>query len=77
VRSTGDALLDACRQEVLDKVENMPIPFGPLRFPQRGPELLSGWGDVRDEMDELEEQFMSGEMTWQEYEDRLREVGNG
>ena len=25
----------------------------------------------------LQEQFMAGEMTWQEYEDRLREVGNG
>jgi hypothetical protein len=32
---------------------------------------------VQDDLEELEEQFMAGELTWQEYEDRMREVGNG
>lgn len=75
VRSRNDALLDMCRQEIQEKVANT-VPFAPVRFPQRGPELLPAWGEVQDEFDEIEELFMAGEMTWQEYEDRLREVGN-
>ena len=77
VRSVGESLRDQCRTEIRQRVENVPVPFAPVRFPDRGPELLPGWGEVVDEFDELEEQFMAGEMTWQEYEDRLREVGNG
>ncbi len=77
VRSMGDSLREQCRDELHQKVENVPIPFAPTRLPLRGPELLPGWGEVQDDMDELEEQFMAGELTWQEYEDRLREVGNG
>jgi hypothetical protein len=78
VRSQGESLLDICRQEIRERVENVPIPFAPaIGFPRRGPELLPTWGDVGSEIDELEEQFMAGELTWQEYEDRLREVGNG
>ena len=76
VRSRSDALLDVCRREIDEKVVNIPVPFAPVRFPQRGPELLPNWQDVGDEIDELEELFMAGELTWQEYEDRLREVGN-
>ena len=78
VRSTGDSLRNRCREEVLQQVENIPAPFAPLRrFPHRGPELLPPWGDVQSEFDEIEEQFMAGEMTWEEYEERMREVGNG
>ena len=76
VRSAGESLREKCRDEISEKVENIPIPFVPTRFPQRGPELLPAWGEVHSEFDEIEEQFMAGEMTWQEYEDRLREVGN-
>ena len=76
VRSAGSSLRERCQDEVRQRVENLPIPFAPARFPQRGPELLPAWGEVRDEFDEIEELFMAGEMTWQEYEDRLREVGN-
>ena len=78
VRSAGDSLRERCREEIRQKVENVPVPFAPIRqFPQRGPELLPSWGDMQDEFDEIEEQFMAGEMTWEEYEQRLREVGNG
>ena len=76
IRSTGESMLESCRQEIREKVANAPAPFAPIRFPQREPELLLGWGEVQDEFDELEEQFMAGEMTWQEYEDRMREVGD-
>ena len=78
VRSTGVALLDSCRQEIREKVNNIPIPFAPaIRFPSREPEMFPHWGEVQDDLDELEEQFMAGELTWEEYEDRMREVGNG
>ena len=78
VRSTGLTLLDACRQEVQAKVADRPIPFAtPGRLIQREPDLFPTWHHVGDELDELEEQFMAGELTWQEYEDRSREVGNG
>jgi hypothetical protein len=76
VRSAGESLREKCREEIQQKVENVPVPFALDRFPRRQPDLPS-WGDVPDEIDELEEQFMAGELTWQEYEDRLREVGNG
>ncbi len=77
VRSAGTTLRDQCEKEIGERVENIPIPFVRTRVPHRGPELLPSWGDVKDEFDEIEEQFMAGEMTWQEYEERLREVGNG
>jgi hypothetical protein len=78
VRSTGVALLDTCRQEIRDNVNNIPFPFAPaINFPAREPELFPHWGEVQDDLEELEEQFMAGELTWQEYEERLREVGNG
>jgi len=78
VRSTGATLLDACRQEIRERVNNIPVPFAPaISFPAREPELFPHWGEVQDDLEELEEQFMAGELTWQEYEDRLREVGNG
>ena len=77
VRSTTDSLAERCRQEVAQNVENEPLPFVRPLFPPRQPESFPGWGEVHDDLNELEEQFMAGEMTWQEYEDRLREVGNG
>jgi hypothetical protein len=78
VRSTGVALLDTCRQELRENVNNVPVPFAPaINFPAREPELFPTWHHVGDEINELEEMFMAGELTWQEYEERLREVGNG
>ncbi len=78
VRSTGVTLLDDCRKDILERVNDIPAPFAPaIRFPSREPELFPHWGEVRDDLEELEEQFMAGELTWQEYEDRMREVGNG
>jgi len=77
VRSNRNSLRERCQQEIQQKVANIPVPIAPVRIPQRGPELLPGWGDLPDEFDEIEELFMAGELTWQEYEDRLREVGHG
>ncbi len=77
VRSSGEGLRERCRQEIQERVESVAAPFGPLRFPHRGPELLPSWGEVLEDLDELEEQFMAGELTWEEYSDRLREVGHG
>ena len=77
VRSTSESLVERCRQEVAMNVESAPLQFARPLFPPRQPELLPVWGEVRDDLDELEEQFMAGELTWQEYEERLREVGNG
>ena len=78
VRSRGQSLRDQCRREVEERVDNIPAHFSPaIGFPGRAPELLPSWPDVGDEIDELEELFMAGELTLPEYEDRLREVGHG
>lgn len=78
VRSRGQSLRDQCRREVAERVDNVPAPFAPaIGFPRRAPELLPSWQNVGDEFEEIEELFMAGELTWQEYEDRLREVGHG
>jgi len=78
VRSRGQSLRDQCRREVEERVDNIPAPFSPaIGFPGRPPELLPSWGDMGNEVDELEELFMAGELTRQEYEDGLRGVRYG
>ena len=83
VRSQGSDLLDSCRKEFEDRVKEVPGVLT-ARFPRLVGDdmLLPLWAgdDFADpgpflHISQLEDAYADGEITWQEYNSRLREMG--
>jgi len=83
VRSRDTGLLEACRKELQERVEESPIPFWapgshPVpAAPRRDMFLTEPTDDLgpMPDLDELDEQYMAGELGWEEYMDRVERGG--
>ncbi|MBM4355533.1 MAG: hypothetical protein FJ109_17380 [Deltaproteobacteria bacterium] len=81
VRTRDLGLLESCRKELLERVNDSPIPFWAPGSHPMAPrrevfltEPTSDLGPVPD-IDELDEQYLAGELAWEEYMDRVERGG--
>ncbi len=82
VRTRDQNLLETCRREIQERVNDSPIPFWapgshPMAPARRDFFLTEGSDDLgpAPDMDELDEQYMAGELGWEEYMDRVEQRG--
>jgi hypothetical protein len=79
VRTLDEDLRDTCQEEMEEKLNE--IPFGPVhpKFPAGRGLFLDTCADqsfeVVDEMEDLEEQFQTGKISYAEYQEYLDELG--